>query len=122
MFLTTETEYEEKAKDLANAITNSETFQTHRKRKKQVEEDEDLHDMRKDLFHHRKKAVNTKSSEAVQKYKELLQTYRKNEKVKNYLEAKQDMQEMVNEINEYIQDEIDMPFLYKKGGGTCSGI
>lgn len=123
MFLRQKPKHEQKTKELAKAIKESKAFQKYQETSKALRNNEEIKQLTTKITLLRIKIINDKATkEDKANHKQLIKQYKNLPAVKTFLKARQSMEEIAKEVNNIVSENINMPFLYKVGGGTCSGI
>lgn len=123
MFLRQKPAHEQKTKELAEAIRESKAFQTYKEAARELRRNEEVKQIATKITKLRIKIINDKATkEDKTKHKQLIKQYKNLPAVNTFMKARQDMEEIAKKVNTIISNKINRPFLYKVGGGTCSGI
>lgn len=123
MFLTQKPKHEQKTKELAKAIRESKAFQKYKEAAKELRRNEEAKQLATKITKLRIHITNNGAKkEDETTYNEYVKQYKKLPAVNTFMKTRKEMEEIANEVNNIISDKINMPFLYKVGGGTCSGI
>ena len=123
MFLRQKPAHEKKTKELARVIRESKVFQEYKEALRNLKKDEETKQIASEITKLRIRIQNNQNTqEDLKKEKKLIKQYQERPSVQEFMKARKGMEEIANEVNKIVSDKINMPFIYKVGGGTCSGI